>query len=135
MRSLALLCLMPVAAVAAWAGDVTQLPDDQPVEVNGIKLACTGIGDDAQHDPRWKAYSSRIEFANAAREYLSDVVLAVSDANGKQLFKVRCGSPWVLAALAPAKYQLTATFESLTTSDKFTAPKKGQKRFIVRFAK
>lgn len=121
------------ASAGVRAGDVQKLPPDEPTVVNGLDLVCTGVGEDARNDPRWRAYPVRIEFANADAQYLSDAVLAVATADGEQLFEVTCDSPWILARLQPGKYVLAATYEGIVKTEKFTAPKSGQARFVVRF--
>lgn len=113
--------------------DATAIPADEPTVINGINLACTGVGDEARSDPRWPGFAVRIEFANAAAEYLSDVNVTVADASGKALFQVTCDSPWILADLEPGKYNVTGTYEGVTKSEKITAPKTGQARFVIRF--
>jgi hypothetical protein len=118
---------------AAFAESATSLPSDTPVDVNGYQLACTGIGDEAQTDPRWKAFPVRLEFAGGKAQYLADVEATVFDAAGKELFKVRCDSPWLLAKLEPGKYRVQGSFRNLVKSSNFMAPKKGQARIIVRF--
>jgi hypothetical protein len=122
-----------ISCCIARAESAQSLPPDTPVVVNGLDLVCTGVGEDARNDPRWRAYAVRIEFANAKAEYLSDAVLAVATADGTQLFEVTCDSPWVLANLKPGKYVLAATYEGIVKTEKFTAPKSGQGRFVVRF--
>jgi hypothetical protein len=123
--------LIGVAAVRA--DEVQKLPPDEPAVVNGFDLVCTGVGEDARNDPRWRTYPVRIEFANADAQYLSDAVLAVATPGGEQLFEVTCDSPWILARLEPGKYVLAATYEGIVKTEKFTAPKSGQARFVVRF--
>jgi len=118
---------------AALAESATSLPSDMPVDVNGYQLACTGIGDEAQTDPRWKAFPVRLEFAGGKAQYLADVEATVLDAAGKELFKVRCDSPRLLAKLEPGKYRVQGAFRDLVKSSNFMAPKKGQARIIVRF--
>ncbi len=122
-----------IGCAAAREDNVQPLPADQPVVVNGLDLVCTGVGEDARNDPRWTAYPVRIEFANADAQYLSDVVLSVAKADGTMMFEVTCDSPWILANLEPGKYVLHATYESFSKTEKFTAPKSGQARFVVRF--
>ena len=120
-----------LASAAARASDV--LPSDQPVTLNGIEVACTGVGDEAQADPRWPAFGARIEFANGAAEYLSDVEVRIADSKGT-LLEARCDSPWFLAKLPPGKYTVSGTYDGrLTKTAKFTAPRAGQARIIVRF--
>lgn len=120
-------------ASAAAADSATFMPSDTPVEINGYEMACTGIGDEAQSDPRWKAFPVRIEFAGGNAQYLADVEASIMDAAGKELVRVRCDSPWILVKLDPAKYRVQGTFRKLVKASNFVAPTKGQARIIVRF--
>lgn len=133
IRATVVVAAVFAASAGVRAGDVQKLPPDEPTVVNGLDLVCTGVGEDARNDPRWRAYPVRIEFANADAQYLSDAVLAVATADGEQLFEVTCDSPWILARLQPGKYVLAATYEGIVKTEKFTAPKSGQARFVVRF--
>ncbi|MCE9524025.1 MAG: hypothetical protein K8S25_16535 [Alphaproteobacteria bacterium] len=123
-----------IACATARAGEVSPLTADQPSTMNGIDIACTGVGDEAQTDPRWPAYGVRIEFADGQAQYLSDVTISIADASGTTLLETRCDSPWFLAKLSPGKYTVSGTFEGrLTKTATFTAPKSGQSRIVVRF--
>ena len=122
-----------VTATTAYAENAVSLPSDTPVEVKSFELACTGIGDEAQSDPRWKAFPVRLEFAGGKAQYLADVEAAISDASGRELFKVRCDSPWLLIKLEPGKYHVKGTFRDIVKTTNFMSPKKGQARIIVRF--
>lgn len=133
LKAVGLVAAVLVGSAAVRADDAQKLPPDEPVVVNGLDLVCTGVGEDARNDPRWRAYPVRIEFANADAQYLSDAVLAVATADGEQLFEVTCDSPWILARLEPGKYVLAATYEGIVKTEKFTAPRSGQARFVVRF--
>jgi hypothetical protein len=133
LKHAALIAAVLAGSAAVSADEAQKLPPDEPTNVNGLDLVCTGVGEDARNDPRWRAYPVRIEFANADAQYLSDAVLAVSTAEGEALFEVTCDSPWVLAKLQPGKYVLRATYEGIVKTEKFTAPKSGQARFVVRF--
>lgn len=117
----------------AAADSATFMPSDRPVDIDGIEMACTGIGDEAQSDPRWKAFPVRIEFAGGNAQYLADVEASLFDAAGRQLARVRCDSPWLLVKLPPARYRVQGTYRSQVRSANFMAPKKGQARIIVRF--
>lgn len=126
-----------VAAVAgcatARAQDADTLPADQPAEINGYEVACTGVGDEAREDPRWPAFGVRIEFANRDAQYLSDIDVSITNAAGESLFRVRCESPWLLAKLPAGRYTVAGTFEGITKTAKLTAPSAGQARIVVRF--
>jgi hypothetical protein len=138
MRALTFAACFAIAAVVACAtakaDDADTMPNDEPIDVNGVRLACTGVGDEAKEDPRWAEFAMRIEFANRNAEYLADVYVSVSDAKGEKMFEeMRCDSPWFLADLPPGKYSISATVEGVTETAKFTAPKSGQSRVVVRF--
>ncbi len=138
MRALTFFACLAMAAVAACAtanaDDANTMPNDEPVQMNGVKYACTGVGDDAKEDPRWAEFAMRIEFANRDAEYLADVTVSVTDAKGEKLFEdARCDSPWFLADLPAGKYTIAATVEGVTKTAKFTSPKSGQSRIVVRF--
>lgn len=122
------------AGGVAFAADYERLPEDQPVTVGGIDVACTGVGDEAIADPRWRDYSVRLEFAGGNREYLADLDVAIETQGGKELIAVHCSGPWVLAKLDPGKYRVRATYErGLTKSVLITAPGSGQKRIVISF--
>lgn len=138
MKSIAIAAFFALPAL--FAGPVARaesfqvLPSDRETTVNGVEVACSGVGDEAREDPRWTAYPVRIEFANARAEYLSDLDISIATARGVTLVSARCESPWFLAKLPPGTYKVSATFKgSLTKTAKFTSPAVGQSRTIVRF--
>jgi hypothetical protein len=136
MHVLTFLACLALAAITAYAtaraDDADALPADERIEVNGFALACTGVGDEARNDPRWREFSLRIEFANRDAQYLSDIDVKLSDASG-DLFAVRCESPWLLADMPPGKYTVTGAFEGIAKTVKVSAPATGQARIVIRF--
>lgn len=126
-----------LAALASPALAQTSVPMDQPLTIGGVDTVCTGIGADAQHDPRWAAYPIRIEFSNGAAQYLSGAHVELSTAEGKHLASVDCDGPWVLFKLAPGRYKVTATLigeaSAGTSSATFSPPASGQKRVELGF--
>jgi hypothetical protein len=113
------------------------IPMDQPMTVSGVDTVCTGIGADAEHDPRWAAYPIRIEFSNGAAQYLSGAHVELATADGKPLAALDCDGPWVLFKLAPGRYKVTATLIDQpgggTSSAVFSPPASGQKRVVLGF--
>ena len=71
---------------------------DQPVTIGSVDTVCTGIGDDAQHDPRWLAYPVRIEFSNGGAQYLSGAHVELSTASGHPLRRWIAPGSWVLSS-------------------------------------
>jgi hypothetical protein len=113
------------------------VPMDNPISINGVQTVCTGIGDEAQHDPRWLAYPIRVEFSNGGAQYLSGAHVVLSAAGGKTLAALDCAGPWVLFKLDPGDYKVDATLlnnqgggtQSATVSPSAT----GQKRVVLDF--
>jgi len=123
-----------LSAGAAMAAEFDRLPDDEATTINGIKVACTGVGDEAKTDPQWHEFSVRLEFAGGERQYLADLDVTIETAKGHELLAVRCGGPWLLVDLEPGPYRVRAEFDHrLTKTAKFTAPGGGQKRIVVSF--
>ena len=123
-----------LAAGTAIAAHYDRLPEDEPTTINGVSLACTGVGDEAISDPRWHDYSVRLEFAGGNREYLADLDVSIETQGGEELVAVHCSGPWVLANLEPGKYRVHATYaHDLSKSVLITAPAHGQKRIVISF--
>jgi hypothetical protein len=124
-------------ALIVLSAKADPLPMDNPISIDGVQTVCTGIGDEAQHDPRWAAYNARIEFSNGARQYLSGAHVTLAGAGGKTMAALDCSGPWVLFKLSPGKYKVTATITGQpgagTKSTTISPPAKGQKRFIIAF--
>jgi hypothetical protein len=112
------------------------MPMDNPISIDGVQTVCTGIGDEAEHDPRWPAFPVRIEFSNGGAQYLSGAHVVLSSA-GKTLAALDCAGPWVLFQVRPGSYKVTATLTGDqgggTSSATFSPPAKGQKRVVLDF--
>jgi hypothetical protein len=80
---------------------------DTPVTFGKLEVACTGVGS-AKDDPQWSAYPVRIEFANAAAQYLSGAHVTIAS-GGTTIADVNCWGPWVLVKGAPGTYSVSAT--------------------------
>ncbi len=122
------------ASSAAAQGTIAM---DRPVTVGAVDTVCTGIGDDAQRDPRWLAYPVRIEFSNGGAQYLSGAHVELSTASGKPLAALDCAGPWVLFKLGAGRYKVSATLTGQQgggeVSATFSPPAKGQKRVVLAF--
>jgi hypothetical protein len=130
----ALIVGLGLAVVADAQPAFTRLADDSVTTVAGIKTACTGVGLAMREEPRWKAFSVRVEVSTASRDYLGEERLSVAGADGKALLAVSCDSPWVLLGLAPGEYKVTAWSGNLGPKTMtIHAPAQGQGRFVVAF--
>lgn len=123
-------------AGAAAAQQGQPMPMDTPTTIGGIDTVCTGIGQEAQSDPRWQAYPVRIEFSNGGAQYLSGANVELSTAGGKSLLSVNCPGSWVLFKLQSGSYKVTASLTGQgggTSSATFSPPHSGQKRVVLGF--
>jgi hypothetical protein len=113
------------------------MPMDTPTTVDGVDTVCTGIGDEAQHNPQWMAYPVRVEFSNGGAQYLSGAHVDLSTAGGRPIASLDCNGPWVLFRLGPGEYKVTARLMSQpgggTASATFSPPRSGQKRVVLDF--
>jgi len=109
---------------------------DNPITINGVDTVCTGVGDEAQHDPRWAAYPIRVEFSNGGAQYLSGAHVTLSQ-GGKTLAALDCAGSWVLFKLAPGSYHVEASLLNNqgggARSAEFSPPAHGQKRVVLQF--
>jgi hypothetical protein len=133
-------CAILVASALAPLGAqaqppaATRLPADRPIDVGGLKAACTGIGLAARQDPRWKAFSVRVEVSQPNGDYLGEETLAVSKPGGAPVATVSCASPWVLLGLAPGAYRMSVWSGSHgPKAITLRAPASGQARTVVQF--
>jgi hypothetical protein len=97
--------------------------------IDGVEVACTGIGMKVRDDPRWKAFPVRVEFSNTKRDYLADIAMSVANKKGAPLLNVACEAPWVLMNLHRGNYRLVAQREDHpypARSAVFRVPSKGQ---------
>lgn len=127
--------LKPGAPMDADTG-TQSLPQDRPIAMNGITVACTGTGS-SKDNVDWQAYPARIEFSNAAAQFLSGMHVKLSD-GGKNVADFVCWAPWVLVkAPAGGTYKVTASLsgraDSPVKSATFTVPSSGQKRVDIAF--
>lgn len=130
--------LIGSAAGFIWPAHADSLPMDQPINVNGIETACSGIGEDAKENPLWKEYPVRVEFSNGGAQYLSGAHVTLSQ-GGKTLTSFDCSGAWVLFKnLKPgASYKIAATIiDQVGAGEKsatFTPPTSGQKRVVIQY--
>lgn len=124
--------VLALCATPAFAGS---LPMDAPIVVGGVETVCTGIGD-GKNDPRWKAYPVRVEFSNAAAQYLAGAHVKLSDAAGAVVAEFDCSGAWVLLKLPRGVFSISATMNgqaSAMKSAKLEPPATGQKRVVLEF--
>lgn len=138
---------MPAVALAASVGiigmtaparadPVVQLPWDKDTKVEGVDVACTGIGQ-TRNDAHWRDYPVKLEFSDAKGGYVADETLKVYRPGRLAPLKVSCDAPWVLMKLPPGgRYHIQARLDEPGTtmrSAAVTAPEHGQARVLITF--
>jgi hypothetical protein len=105
---------------------------DQPMTVDGVETACTGITSDVRADPKWRIYSLKIEFVGKNGQYLGDEQVNVSG-NGQSIL-VHCEGPWALMKLPKGSYHIAIDVADVGHKE-MTArlPASGQTHIIVRY--
>ena len=91
---------------AALAATSAPRPD-QAVTISGVETVCTGGSANARAEPKWKEYSTRLEFAAKNGNYLGGEKVTIKG-DGKTI-AVRCAGPWLLMDLPKGSYDLHAS--------------------------
>jgi hypothetical protein len=121
-----------------WPAHAASIPMDQPITVNGVETACSGIGDAPKGTPMWKTYPIRVEFSNGGAQYLSGSHVTLSQ-GGKVLTSFDCSGAWVLfkGLNAGSTYKVSATITDQlgagAKSATFQPPASGQKRVVIQY--
>lgn len=122
------------AGVQALPSQPSVPPVDVETRLNGVELACTGIGLEARSDRRWGSYSVRVELSNSRNEYLTGGMITLRDASGRAMLSAQCDAPWLLLRLSPGPYSVEATMpDAAPRSSAFIAPRTGQLRVVLQF--
>ena len=130
LGALAALILAP-AAIAQPAA----LPVDAETEVNGVPVACTGVGQ-TRLDPKWQAYPVRVEVSNLLNEYLVGSEITIRDRAGREVLSASCDAPWILVTLPPGAYRIEGRIAGSPAKPRtaqFSPPAAGQMRLVLQF--
>ena len=138
MKQRVLAALLPASAfvlcfgLAAQAQTTQRIPVDQPTQVDGIRTACTGIGDREENEGRWSSYPLKLETVGGYGQWLGDQDVTVHG-HGQDV-SVHCSGPWLMMGLEPGRYEATVTVPDAAPKQiHFTVPREGQRDVIVRF--
>ncbi|OVZ59966.1 hypothetical protein CDO44_10390 [Pigmentiphaga sp. NML080357] len=114
-----------LAVALAWP--LAVLAIDQG-EQNGIAYATGGVGQDESAAMRGMAkdYSLRVLAAAKSGEYVADVKVAISDAQGKQVLALDTQGPYLLARLPPGRYRVDAEYGQARQTRQVQVPSSGQ---------
>jgi hypothetical protein len=136
-------CVMKVGlflfGLVAFAVILTAVParsaDDQVMSSGSVKFVSGGVGEDSAEriSALSKDFNLKLLFAQKDGHYLADVAVTISDAQGKKVLEAISEGPWLLAKLAPGKYQVTAAFGGESFTRATTIPASGQRELIFRW--
>lgn len=132
---LCLLLASPQASAGAAVSRPVVLALDTATTVNGVQLACTGIGQ-TRDDARWQSYPVRVEFSNARNEYLVGGAVTVRDAVGRELLSASCDAPWILLRLPKGAYRVEGRIlgsAARPRSAPIVSPTGSQLRVVLQF--
>ena len=132
---IALSLMLSAAGSAVGQSSVQRLALDAETTINGVKVACTGVGQ-TRLDPKWGAYPIRVEFSDAKNQYMTDAVVSLADQKGQALLEVSCEGPWVLMQPPQGAYQVHARLMDSAAkprSARFTIPVRAQQRIVLQF--
>ncbi|HKY61781.1 MAG TPA: hypothetical protein VJR29_00020 [bacterium] len=102
------IALFAVGFLLLGSAALAQVPQDQELNYQGLKYACTGVGE-SKEDPRWANYSAKLMFTTGGRAYVSFIQVKIENAQGKLVLEADCDAPWVLAQLPEGSYTIKAT--------------------------
>ena len=101
---MAVLAASTLATTFALAAETAT--EDMPKAIDGIETVCDGTTVANRNDPKWKAYSLRMEFVGKGGQYLGGETVNLK---GDELdISVTCEGPWVLMKLPAGSYHVSA---------------------------
>jgi hypothetical protein len=105
---------------------------DEEKTYQGVRYVCTGVGQE-RDDPRWSAFPAKVMLTTQSGAYVADGQITIEDAAGKRVLETTCDAPWLLAQLAPGRYQVTAKVDRYIQKGTLIVPAKGQAAVTLRF--
>lgn len=133
-RSKTILAGATAGLFAVSAAGFAASPNDQVQTFEGQRFACTGVGNDAQNDPRWDDFPLKMVFTNDDGDYLGDVSVTLSNEAGDVVLAAQCAAPWLVANLQDGSYSATLVARGqYDRSVDFTVGGAGQTQVVVPF--
>jgi hypothetical protein len=132
--SQSIMAVVAASALATTAAARAQekLPEDTPKAIDGVETVCDGITIANRNDPKWRAYSLRLEMAGKGGQYLGGETVRV---NGNEIeVSVQCQGPWVLMKLPAGSYHVAADVPDAGHKEmNVLVPARGQKIVLFSF--
>jgi len=107
---------------------------DEIKTLDGVRYACTGIGE-SKEDPRWEKFPLKLMFTARGTAYVSFVQVQIRDSNQKTVLSADCDAPWLLVDLPAGTYRVKATALKRFTQEATVQVKAGsQTEKVLRFS-
>ena len=125
------LLLASAFGIAPALSAETLIPD-QPMMIDGIETVCTGTSLANRQDPKWRAYTLRVEFVGKGGQYLGDEQIRVT---GNEFdVTVQCQGPWMSMKLPSGTYHIAADVAAAGHMEmNVRVPASGHRVVIMRF--
>ena len=130
--------LFPIAAFCfamTFSGLNVCAAADQAAPASQAKFISGGVGEDsdARMQALTKDYNLRLLFAAKDGHYLADVAVKITNERGVKVLDAVSDGPWLLASLAPGKYQITATYNGKPVTRSTTIAPTGRREVFFRW--
>jgi hypothetical protein len=119
------------SAIAAF-NHANFTPPERPTMIDGVRVACDGVGSDERAKPEWEGYSLKLSFVGDKGQYLGNEMVNVT--GNAHTIALHCEGPWALLDLPAGTYHVAADVWNAGHRS-FTAHVSGtgQHRVVVRF--
>src|SRR5687767_13755507 len=109
----------------------TLIPD-QSMMIDGIETVCTGTSLANRTDPKWRAYTLRVEFVGKGGQNLGDEQIRVT---GNEFdVSVQCQGPWMAMKLPSGSYHIAADVAAAGHMEmNVRVPANGHRVVMMRF--
>lgn len=136
MKNLQLSVALSLFALALTAPSLHAASEPQVRQSGNISYISGGVSEEARDSLHTAAqgFNLKLILATKSGAYLSDVDIAVSDAQGKRILDAKSNGPWFYAKLPSGKYDIAASSNGTTVHQSVTVGAQGQHKVDLRWA-
>ena len=122
------------AALLAGSGAALALESGQAADGAAYVIGGIGLDEVEALGQQRERFSLSVRTAlRGSGDYLADVQLLVTDAQGRAVFHRPLDGPWLLIDLKPGRYDVQATWHGARQSRSVTIPPQGHREAIFYF--
>jgi hypothetical protein len=136
MNSLKRSAALSLLAFALTAPSLYAASEPQVRQSGNISYISGGVSEEGRDSLQTAAQGFNLKLILATRSgaYLSDVDVAVSDAQGRRVLDAKSNGPWFYAKLPSGKYDIAASSNGTTVHKSVTVGAEGQNKVDLRWA-